>query len=120
MLSMQIKNECYFICHFIYCVRGYFRGGFIFFYFASQTARKFPLQFMSIYSNENIRKITKLTPREFPHLVQNHENICTRKLWRIQYVLSDDVMNSLSYGDKLQVENIMEATWIIHGHDDMI
>ena len=28
-------------------------------------------QFMSIYSNENIRKIAKLSPREFPHLVQN-------------------------------------------------
>ena len=30
---------------------------------------------MSIYSNENIRKIAKLSPREFPHLVQNRENI---------------------------------------------
>ena len=29
---------------------------------------------MSIYSNENIRKIAKLTPRELPHLVQNREN----------------------------------------------
>ena len=29
---------------------------------------------MSIYSNENIRKIAKLSPREFPHLVQNREN----------------------------------------------
>ena len=34
-------------------------------------SRKFPLQFMSIYSNENIRKIMKLSPRELPHLVQN-------------------------------------------------
>ena len=40
---------------------------------------------MSIYSNVNIRKILKLSPREFPHLVQNRENICSRKLWRIQY-----------------------------------
>ena len=31
-------------------------------------SRKFPLQFMSIYSNEYIRKIVKLTPHEFPHL----------------------------------------------------
>ena len=37
-------------------------------------SRKFPLQFMSIYGNENIRKITKLTPRELSHLVQNREN----------------------------------------------
>ena len=35
--------------------------------------------------NEN-RKITKLSPREFPHLLQNRENICTQKLWRIQYM----------------------------------
>ena len=33
----------------------------IFANFASQTSRKFPLQFMSIYSNENIRKIAKLS-----------------------------------------------------------
>ena len=122
MLSMQIKNDCYatsfVISYTVYVV--IFAVVLFFTNFASQTARKFPLQFMSIYSNENIRTITKLTPREFPHLVQNHENICTRKLWRIQYVLSDDVINSLSYGDELQVENIMEATWIIHGHDDMI
>ena len=30
---------------------------------------------MSIYSNENIRKIMKLSPREFPHLIQNLKNI---------------------------------------------
>ena len=29
---------------------------------------------MSIYSYKNIRKIAKLTPREFLHLVQNREN----------------------------------------------
>ena len=29
---------------------------------------------MSIYGNENIRKVVKLTPRELPHLVQNREN----------------------------------------------
>ena len=29
---------------------------------------------MSIYSNDNIRKITKLTTRELPHLVQKREN----------------------------------------------
>ena len=40
-----------------YCIRGNFRGGFIFENFASQTLRKFPFQYMSIYSNENIRKI---------------------------------------------------------------
>ena len=66
-----------------YCIRGYFRGGFILANFASQTLQKFPLQYMPIYSNENIRKIVKLSPCKFPHLVQNSENICTRKLWRI-------------------------------------
>ena len=34
-----------------YCIRGYFRGGFIFANFTSQTSQKFPLQFMSIYCN---------------------------------------------------------------------
>ena len=43
----------------------------------------FPLQFMSIYNNENIRKIVKLSPHEFPCLVQNCKNICTRKLWHV-------------------------------------
>ena len=31
-------------------------------------SRKFSLQFMSIYSNDNISKIAKLTTRELPHL----------------------------------------------------
>ena len=31
-------------------------------------SRKFPLQFMSIYSYDNISNIAKLTPRVFPHL----------------------------------------------------
>ena len=33
-------------------------------------SRKFPLQFMSIYSNDNISKIAKLTPLELPHLAK--------------------------------------------------
>ena len=33
-------------------------------------SRKFPLQFMSIYSNYNISKIAKLTTRELPHLAK--------------------------------------------------
>ena len=53
------------------------------FYFSrisrARPSRKFPLQFMSIYSNDNIRKIAKLTTRELPHLVQKRENNCTRK-----------------------------------------
>ena len=50
----------------------------IFANFASQSSRKFPLQYMAIYSNENIKKITKLSRHKFPHLVQNRENICTQ------------------------------------------
>ena len=42
-------------------------------------SRKFPLQFMSIYNDENIKKITKLTPRELQHIVQNRKNNCMRK-----------------------------------------
>ena len=41
---------------------------------------------MAMYSNENIPKTAKLSPHELPHLVQNRENICTRKIWSIQYV----------------------------------
>ena len=53
-----------------------FSWGFYFREFRKSEPREnFPFQFMSIYSNENIRKITKLSPREFPHLVQNRENI---------------------------------------------
>ena len=33
-------------------------------------SRKFPLQFMSIYSNDNISKIAKLTTHELPHLAK--------------------------------------------------
>ena len=33
-------------------------------------SRKFPLQFMSIYSNDNISKIAKLATRELPHLAK--------------------------------------------------
>ena len=38
-----------------------------------------------IYGNESISNIVKLSPREFPHLVQNRKDICMQKLWRIQY-----------------------------------
>ena len=41
-------------------------------------SRKFPLQFMSIYSNDNISKIAKLTTRECTAPGQNRENNCTR------------------------------------------
>ena len=66
-------------------VRGNFCGGFIFTNFASQSSQKFPPQYMAIYSNEIIAKISKLSHCEFPHLVQNRKNICTRNIWRIQY-----------------------------------
>ena len=47
----------------MYCIlRGYFHSGFIFANFASQISRKFPLQFMSIYSNEYIRKNHEIKP----------------------------------------------------------
>ena len=38
-------------------------------------SQKFPLQFMSMYGNESIRKIAKWSPCEFPHLVQNRKNV---------------------------------------------
>ena len=42
---------------------------------------------MAIYGNENITKFAKLNHREFTHLVQNRENICTRNIWHIQYMI---------------------------------
>ena len=33
--------------------------------------------YLIFFSHENISKIMKLSPREFLHLVQNRENICT-------------------------------------------
>ena len=64
----------------VYCISCYFREGFIFANFASQTLAKISTSsHMSIYSNDNIRKIAKLSTRELPHLVQKHENNCTRK-----------------------------------------
>ena len=61
--------------------------------------------YMAIYNNENILKIANLSLREFPNLVQNRENICTRKLWRIQcmkkfilfFISLDIEQNVLSY-----------------------
>ena len=40
-------------------------------------SRKFPLQFMYIYSNDNISKIAKLTPRELPHLAKTAKIMAT-------------------------------------------
>ena len=76
-MPSNIKGSYYQMNDSISC---YFREGFIFANFASQTLREnFHCQFMSIYSNDNIRKIAKLTTRELPHLVQKRENNCTRK-----------------------------------------
>ena len=63
----------------MYCIRGNFRSGYIFTNFASQSSQEFPLQYVAIY-HENI---TKISPHEFPHLVQIRENICTRNIRRI-------------------------------------
>lgn len=58
-----------------YCIRGKFHGGFIFANFVNQFLRNFLLQYMAIYSNENITKIAKFTPRELPKTVPNRKNI---------------------------------------------
>ena len=58
-----------------YCISCYFREGFM-----SQTLAKISTSiYVYFYSNDNISKIAKLTPRVLPHLVQNRENNCTRK-----------------------------------------
>ena len=80
------------VCGSVYCIRGSFRCGFN---FASQSSRKFPLQYMAIYSYENIRKIMKLSHHKFPHLLRNHKNVFTRNIWRIQYLFVTGVCNAL-------------------------
>ena len=62
----EVEHSSYVV--FKYCMSWNFRGGFIF--SRVKPSRKFPLQFMSIYSNDNISKIVKLTPRELPHLAK--------------------------------------------------
>ena len=69
-------------------LHSYFRSGFILVNFVSQSSRKFPLKYMASYIiNKNITNITKLSHHEFPHLVQNCENICLPNIWRIQHTL---------------------------------
>ena len=58
--------------HLHYCIRGYFCGGFIIANCVSQSLWKFLLQYIAIYSNENITKIVKLSPHKFA-LVQNRD-----------------------------------------------
>ena len=82
-----------------YCISCYFREGFISRISRSRPSRKFPLQFMSIYSNDNIRKIAKLTTRELPHLVQKRE-ITVREnngLYSIDKLSQTGHLNSTSF-----------------------
>ena len=60
----------------------YFRGGFIFANFASQSSQKFPLLYMAI-SNENIAKIAKLSHREY--IPFSSWKYLYANIWRIQY-----------------------------------
>ena len=41
---------------------------------------------MAIYRNGIITKIVKLSHYEFPHLVQNRENISMQNMWCIEHV----------------------------------
>ena len=45
-----------------------------------RTSQKFPLQFMSICSNENRSKIPKLSPHEFTHVVQTCKKYLCAKI----------------------------------------
>ena len=44
-----------------------------------KSSRKFPLQFMSIYSNDNISKIAQINHSRITAPGPNRENNCTRK-----------------------------------------
>ena len=62
----------------LYCIRGYFRNGFIVVVnIAHQSSRKFPLQlwlFMIMKTSQN------------HEIMKNRKSICTRNIWRIQYL----------------------------------
>ena len=77
--------------------------------FASQSSRKFPFEYMAIYSKE-ITKIVKLSHQEFPHLVQNRENICTQNIWRIQYP-SKNYFNTRLKRHSLPFVNVPVSCW---------
>ena len=58
----------------MYCISCYFREGFIFANFASQTLAKISTSIhVYLCSNDNIRKIAKLTTRELPQKSKNAE-----------------------------------------------
>ena len=72
---------------------------------------------MAIYSDENIRKIKKLSPREFPHLVQNRKNICTRNmaytvLDLAQWILSLFAALSHLYKYTTQADVFFRPGWV--------
>ena len=90
-------------------------------------SRKFPLQFMSIYSNDNISKIAKLTTRELPHLAKTVK-ITVREnngvysyirwsKWMISsklYVLYDYPTTTTKFGNKtrsLRTKQNWMQTW---------
>ena len=58
-------------------------------------SQKFPLQFMSIYSNDNISKIAKLTTRELPHLAKTAK-ITVRENNGVYKVKGKDVTMTLN------------------------
>ena len=75
-LHSSMKKSCIII---IYCISCYFRVGFIFANFASQTLAKISTSIhVYLYSNDNIRKIVKLTTRELPQK-SKHAKITVRE-----------------------------------------
>ena len=52
---------------------------------------------MCIYSNENIWKIAKLTPRELPYLVQIRENNYAKIMAYTQYYKQNTLCGCLGY-----------------------
>ena len=72
---------------------------------------------MSIYSNDNISKIAKLTPRELPHLVQNRENnyakIMAYTVILVKYArkILKSTRRSCKY---LPIQNFPERKWSPH------
>ena len=63
----------------------------------SQALAEMSISIYCCFSNENVTKIAKLSHWEFPHLVQNHENICMRNIWHIQNVIQVLLLHTVSF-----------------------
>ena len=68
---------------------------------------------MSIYSNENIRKIAKLTPHELPQLVQNRENNSVYTEIMVYTVTCVHMREKISSSLRFSIPEQGEEAWLV-------